>query len=77
MRIDDPDHAAVSTKANPWILGLLIALTAGALLLADQYLLPTFTPKGEPPYVQYGFRVLLLIAAAAVLIPRLGKRTAE
>ncbi|HLM69664.1 MAG TPA: MFS transporter, partial [Longimicrobium sp.] len=74
VKIDDEEHAGVSTKANPLILGLLIALTAGALLLADQYLLPTFTPAGEPPYVQYGFRILLLIVAIAVVVPRLGKK---
>jgi MFS family permease len=76
VKIDDEEHAGVSTTANPLILGLLIALTAGALLLADQYLLPTFTPAGEPPYVQYGFRILLLIVAVAVVVPRLGKKRA-
>jgi MFS family permease len=74
MRIDDPDHAGVNTKTSIPILVLLTGLTAGALLLADLYLLPTFTPEGEPPYVQYGFRVLLLIVAAAVAIPRLMRR---
>ncbi|HEU4456679.1 MAG TPA: MFS transporter [Longimicrobium sp.] len=73
-RIDDEDHAGVDTRVNPLVFGLLIALTAGALLLADLYLLPTFTPAGEPPYVQYGFRALLLIVALAVVLPRLIRR---
>ncbi|MBW3570552.1 MAG: MFS transporter [Gemmatimonadetes bacterium] len=75
VRIDDETHAGVDTKVRPAVLGLLIALTAGALFLADRYLLPTFTPAGEPPYVQYGFRVLLLIVALAVVLPRLGRRS--
>jgi MFS family permease len=74
MRIDDPDHAGVDTRPNAGILVLLTGLTAGALLLADLYLLPTFTPEGQPPYVQYGFRALLLVVAVAVLLPRLLRR---
>ena len=74
VKIDDEHHAGVDTKAHPLIFGLLIALTAGALLLADQYLLPTFTPAGEPPYVQYAFRVLLAIVLVAVVLPRLVRR---
>ncbi len=73
VRIDDEEHAAVSTKPNPLILGLLTALTAGALLMADLYLLPGFT-EGQPPYVQYGFRVLLAIVLLAVVLPRLGRK---
>jgi MFS family permease len=74
MRIEDADHAAVDTRPNVLILGLLIALTAGALLMADLYLLPRFTAEGEPPYVQYGFRALLLAVAVAVILPRLLRR---
>jgi MFS family permease len=77
VRIDDETHAGVDTKVRPVVLGLLIALTLAALLLADRYLLSTFTPEGEPPYVQYGFRGLLLVVALAVVLPRLGgKRSA-
>ena len=77
VRIDDEEHAAVSARPNPLILGLLIALTAAALLLADLYLLPTFTPPDQPPYVQYGFRLLLLGVAAAIVLPRLVRRRAD
>ncbi|HEX6037260.1 MFS transporter [Longimicrobium sp.] len=78
VRIDDETHAAVDARPNPLVLGLLIALTAGALLMADLYLLPTFTPAGQPPYVQYGFRLLLAVVLLAVVLPRLGrKREAE
>ena len=45
VRIDDEHHAGVDTRVRPGVLGLLIALTAGALILADRYLLPTFTPE--------------------------------
>jgi len=76
VRIDDEEHEGVDTRAHPLVFGLLIALTAGALLLADQYLLPTFTPAGEPPYVQYVFRALLLIVLVAVVLPRLMRRKA-
>lgn len=74
VRIDDESHAAVDTRPNPLILGLLIALTAAALLMADLYLLPTFTPDGQPPYVQYGFRLLLAIVLLAVVLPRMGRK---
>ncbi|HEX2079414.1 MAG TPA: MFS transporter [Longimicrobium sp.] len=74
VRIDDEHHAGVETRVRPGVLGLLIALTAGALVLADRYLLPTFTPAGEPPYVQYVFRGLMLIVLLAVILPRLGRR---
>jgi hypothetical protein len=74
VRIDDETHAGVDTKVRPVVLGLLIALTVAALFLADRYLLSTFTPAGEPPYVQYGFRGLLLVVALAVILPRLKRR---
>jgi MFS family permease len=74
VRIDDETHAALDTRVRPAVLGLLIALTAAALFLADRYRLPTYPPHGEPPYVQYGFRGLLLVVALAVILPRLGRR---
>jgi MFS family permease len=77
VKIDDEEHAGVDTRAHPLVFGLLIALTAGALFLADWYLLPTFTPAGEPPYVQYVFRALMLIVLVAVVLPRVMRRGEE
>ena len=74
LDIHDEDHSGVDTRPHPVIFGLLVALTVGALLLADLYLLPTFTPEGEPPYVQWAFRVLVLVVLAVVLLPRFLRR---
>ena len=68
---EPPDAILEAASLRP---GDLRLAAAAALLLADQYLLPTFTPAGEPPYVQYVFRGLLLIVALAVLVPRMMRR---
>ncbi|MBB4637739.1 MFS transporter [Longimicrobium terrae] len=71
LDIHNEEHAGVDTRRQPAVLIGLTVLTAVALLLADQYLLPTFTPAGEPPYVQYVFRALVVIVIAAALVPRM------
>jgi MFS family permease len=75
MDIHDPAHTGVDARANPIVFGVLVALTAAALLLADRYLLPTFTPADGPPYVQYVFRVLVVVVIASALLVR-GRRPA-
>lgn len=48
--------------ATPWILGVLVALTAIVLVLADQFLMPTVSPNPTTAMqVQWGFRVMILL----------------
>ena len=63
---DVDDDPTLLARANPAILALLAALTLAALVLADLFLLPTLTPPGEPPYVQWTFRVLVLCVVLGV-----------
>ncbi len=62
-QIDAEAHAAVSQRASPAILALLIGLTVVALVLADQYITPALN---RPNFdVQWFFR---LLALAIVLV---------
>jgi len=75
--IDAEVHEPTEAKANPLVLTILIGLTVAALVLADQFLLPTVTPAGEPPYVQMAFRILALVivlVVAAVVLAGRGRR---
>jgi MFS family permease len=72
--IHDENHVAVDPRPQPLVFGVLVALTFIALLMADLFLLPTFTPEGQPPYVQYVFRGLVVIVIAASLLPRMLRR---
>ncbi|HEY7767685.1 MFS transporter [Longimicrobium sp.] len=69
--IHDENHVAVDPRPQPLVFGVLVALTFIALLMADLFLLPTFTPEGQPPYVQYVFRGLVVIVITASLLPRM------
>jgi MFS family permease len=64
--IDAEVHEPTEARANPLVLGILIGLTVAALVLADQFLLPTVTPAGQPPYVQTAFRFLALAIVLVV-----------
>ena len=71
-QIDDEDHAAVTQRASPAILAILIGLTVVALVLADQYITPTLN---RPSFdVQWFFRLLvlaiILVTAAFALFRR-------
>lgn len=66
----DVEHSATRHGASRAILVLLAGLTLAALVMADLFLLPTLTPPGEPPYVQWTFRVLVLAVVAGGLLMR-------
>jgi MFS family permease len=70
MDIHDDEHAGVDPRASPVTFAVLVALTLGALVLADRFLLPSFTPAGSPPYVQYVFRGLVVLVVAGSLLAR-------
>ncbi len=63
---DNPIHAEVyepteKHPANPAVLGLLVLLTAVALVVADQFLMPTLGTT-----VQWFFRILVLVVLVAI-----------
>ncbi len=70
--LEETAREPTETRTNPAILTLLIALTVGALILADQYITPAIRPPvqpGEPapfPYVQWGFRIFVLLVAVGI-----------
>ncbi|MBA2278529.1 MAG: MFS transporter [Chloroflexia bacterium] len=71
-RIDDDEHAAVSQRASPAILSILIGLTVVVLVLADQYITPALN---RPNFdVQWFFRLLALAIIVAVGLFVLSRR---
>ncbi len=53
--------------ANPLVLALLVGLTAVALVLADQFLMPTLSSNPAiASQIQWFFRILFLLIAAAI-----------
>jgi MFS family permease len=71
-RIDAEDHVAVSQRASPVILALLIGLSVVALVLADQYVTPALN---RPAFnVQWFFRFLALAIVVAIGLFALSRR---
>jgi len=53
--------------SNPLVLALMVGLTLGALVLADQYLMPTLSANPDTAsLIQWFFRGLFLIIVAAI-----------
>ncbi|MDP9362746.1 MAG: MFS transporter [Chloroflexota bacterium] len=63
-RIDAEGHAAVSLRASPVVLTILIGLTVAVLVLADRYITPELNT--ETFSVQWFFRILVLAIVVAV-----------
>jgi MFS family permease len=65
--------------ANPIVLGLMVGLTFVALVLADQFLMPTLSANPQTAQqIQWFFRILFLVivvAIAGLLYSRRGDRT--
>jgi len=72
-RIDDENVAAVSQRANPVVLSVLVGLTVVVLVLADQYI----TPALEWEHAQLFFRLLAAAIVLGVALSMVMRRRAQ